>query len=88
VNPPCNRKSAAGNPPPTARAPVLDPTSNTQLATEAALVISQTSAAYYRFAALSDEQLRLSGILADICPDLVRMEQAVGALIEELLRIA
>jgi hypothetical protein len=26
VNPPCNRKSAAGNPPPTVRAPVLDPT--------------------------------------------------------------
>jgi hypothetical protein len=26
VIPPCNRKSMAGNPPPTVRAPVLDPT--------------------------------------------------------------
>jgi hypothetical protein len=58
--------------------------SNTQPATEAAVAIAQASAAYSQCAALSIDQLRATGKLADICDGIVRMQAAGDAFIKRL----
>ena len=57
MNPPCNRKSAAGNPPPTARAPVLDPTnSSLRVDFQGARVTSDSAFSHHEYPEERSEQ--------------------------------